>query len=110
MGGQDAFARCALNLLTNACEGDGIRQATRIRVRCRTVRGRILFQVRDDGPGFSAAGLHGLTTKKDGTGLGLTFARAIVEASGGTMMLDNLKTGGASVTCWFSAGKAIENS
>jgi signal transduction histidine kinase len=103
VGGYDAFARCALNLLANACEGDGTRRATRIRVRYRTIGARVLFQVLDDGPGFASSIGRGLSTKTDGTGLGLQFSRTIVEASGGSMTLSNLANGGARVTCWFSA-------
>jgi signal transduction histidine kinase len=117
VGGADAFARCALNIIVNACEGDGARYASSVRVVCERDGSRIRFQVEDDGPGFvdramtdATAELHTtLTTKDGGTGLGLLFARNIVEASGGQMMLSNAATGGASVTCWFQAIDAPTN-
>lgn len=104
-GGSEAFTRCLLNLLANACEGDGDRRANFVSVRCRRLGSHVWLQVRDDGPGFPDAIMRGftaITTKRDGTGLGLLFARSVVEASGGKMILSNPAGGGATVTCRFS--------
>ncbi|MEO6990813.1 MAG: ATP-binding protein, partial [Candidatus Baltobacteraceae bacterium] len=61
----------------------------------------------DDGPGFSPEGLeHALDrfwranparTSGEGSGLGLALAKAVVEAAGGSIVLANLKSGGAEV-------------
>jgi signal transduction histidine kinase len=66
-----------------------------------------ILRVRDDGPGFSSAGLERATARfwredsargRSGSGLGLAIARAIVEQAGGTINLANAPTGGADVT------------
>ena len=66
-----------------------------------------ILRVRDDGPGFSLAGLERATGRfwredsargRSGSGLGLAIARAIVEQAGGTIDLANAPTGGADVT------------
>ncbi len=105
-GGERAFAHVAINLLVNACEGDGIRRAQRVEVRVHPSqrrRDRMIFEFLDDGPGFRAELLRaplkgGLTTKGDGSGLGLSLIASIVEASGGTIQIRNLPATGACVT------------
>ncbi|MDQ2865931.1 MAG: HAMP domain-containing histidine kinase [Candidatus Eremiobacteraeota bacterium] len=66
--------------------------------------------VRDDGRGFSSDALADATKRfwradgarpRGGTGLGLAIARAIVEANGGTLILENAD-GGAKVSLRFS--------
>jgi signal transduction histidine kinase len=66
-----------------------------------------ILRVRDDGPGFSRAGLERATARfwredsargRSGSGLGLAIARAIIEQAGGTINLANAPTGGADVT------------
>jgi C4-dicarboxylate-specific signal transduction histidine kinase len=95
-----------VNLLVNACEGDGSRCAKSVIVSVTSdtpARGLVTFELTDDGPGFSVALLEastrgGLTTKTTGTGLGLSLVAHIVEASGGTVHLRNLPESGASVS------------
>jgi two-component system OmpR family sensor kinase len=69
-----------------------------------------ILRVRDDGPGFSNAGLERATSRfwredtargRSGSGLGLAIARAIVERAGGTITLANAPTGGADVTVYL---------
>jgi signal transduction histidine kinase len=69
-----------------------------------------ILRVRDDGPGFSRAGLERATARfwredsargRGGSGLGLAIARAIVEQAGGTITLANAPTGGADVTVFI---------
>jgi signal transduction histidine kinase len=90
-----------LNLLLNAVQampdGGRIDVAVEWDARHATVR------VADSGPGFSAKALRGafqpfFTTKEQGSGLGLTVARRIIEAHGGTITLANGERGGAVVT------------
>jgi two-component system OmpR family sensor kinase len=66
-----------------------------------------ILRVRDDGPGFSEAGLTRATGRfwredsargRGGSGLGLAIARAIIEKAGGTIVLSNSPAGGAEVT------------
>ncbi len=77
-GGAIALERVALNLLLNACEGDGTRGASRIRVEPAAGGVRVV----DDGPGLSARPSG--TTKTGGSGLGFRIVDAVVTASGGS--------------------------
>jgi signal transduction histidine kinase len=94
-----------LNLILNALEAldESSNGNRRIVVRCgqRDDRsGQVL--IRDSGPGFSSAAQAQLfepffTTKASGTGMGLSIARSIVDAHGGTIRAYNADTGGAIV-------------
>ena len=65
--------------------------------------GRAVIEIRDRGPGFTAEALeraHDLfyTTTESGLGLGIPFARKIIESFGGDIDLANLPEGGAKVS------------
>ncbi len=98
-------AHVLVNLLANACEGDGVRAARHAQVRLwrdPERPGHLTFEVADDGPGFPSELLAtalrgGLTTKAEGTGVGLSLVARIVETSSGTIALENLPPGGARV-------------
>jgi signal transduction histidine kinase len=105
-GGDRALAHVVLNVLVNACEGDGAGGASRVDVRLAEradgAGRRVLLEVADDGPGFRpellAASLRGgLSTKAGGTGIGLSLAAGIVEASGGALTVRNGAATGACV-------------
>lgn len=92
-----------LNLLHNAMEAlngeqDGPR---RVIVECRSKDAqRIAVSVRDTGPGLNSGTEEVVfepfyTTKRMGMGLGLSIARSIVEAHGGSICADNHPNGGA---------------
>ena len=107
-GGESSLARAALNLLVNACEGNGSQGASTIHVRIRCEGPDLLrVEVEDDGPGFDALVLEapggGYTTKPDGGGLGLTYIEAMMRASGGAWICENRKEGGARVVLELSS-------
>jgi putative PEP-CTERM system histidine kinase len=91
--------RLLTNLLTNACEalnGDGeIRISADVRSDGAAGRPALQFEVRDNGRGMSDEFIrHGLfkpfsTTKASGLGIGLTQCRGIVEAHGGTIVVES---------------------
>jgi signal transduction histidine kinase len=96
-----------INLLKNAAESGADPKSIELAL---SQAGRGLnIEVRDRGPGFSAAALeHALvpfySTKAAGTGLGLTLCREIVEAHGGRLRIANREDGGAVVTLWLPDG------
>lgn len=88
-----------LNLLRNADEALGDRKGT-IRVVLAVEGGDALLTVQDDGPGMSpdvAAQVFDpfFTTRAQGTGLGLSLCRNIVETAGGTISIESSPGTGA---------------
>jgi PAS domain S-box-containing protein len=92
------------NLLRNALEalsagGPGARQAC-IEVGLRRLPDELVLAVGDNGPGISAAVLESLpllTTKPEGTGIGLDLVQAAVENHSGRLAFDRSPLGGAEV-------------
>jgi signal transduction histidine kinase len=104
-GGEATLRRVLVNLVVNACEGDGERGADHIDVEVRHdgARGRVTIDVIDDGPGFSTDQLtaelgQARSTKLGGSGLGLGVALALAQASDGTLTRRNRSGGGAVVS------------
>jgi two-component system, NtrC family, C4-dicarboxylate transport sensor histidine kinase DctB len=100
--GEVGLRRIVENILHNACQGDGERHAYKIEVEVTLEGSRATLRVTDDGPGFSGTQLEGavtpfLTTKTDGSGLGLFSVTHLLHASGGALRRGNLEVGGAEV-------------
>jgi signal transduction histidine kinase len=94
-----ALKRILTNLIENAC-----RYAGRCRVSVATQDGTVTVTVGDDGPGVPAEMLETVfepfyrieesrNRNTGGTGLGLSVARALAEAHGGTLTLENRYVG-----------------
>lgn len=96
-----------INLLKNAAEAGGPIEEVRLSVKSDAPRG-VFIAVEDRGLGMSdevmkKALVPFFTTKPAGTGLGLPLSREIVEAHGGTLVVQRRHGGGTSVTCWLPA-------
>ena len=99
IGKPQALKRCLTNLVTNA---------VKFGVRARIVvedGPALLIRVRDEGPGIPAEELERVfepfyrvesSRNRDtgGTGLGLSIARDVAQAHGGSLVAQNLATGG----------------
>lgn len=101
-GGATVLERVLLNLLVNACEGDGTQGAANVWIRVHVHDAQVHMQVEDDGPGFPEAMLrapltHAATSKSDGSGLGLFLIHGVIVASNGRLILGQRIGGGARV-------------
>lgn len=87
---REKIKQVLINLMRNSIEampGGGT-----LRVSCGRHEGGVLIRVEDTGPGIeTSADVFDLfvTTKPDGTGLGLPIARRIVEAHGGALAYES---------------------
>ncbi len=103
-GGDSSLQRILLNLLVNACEGDGHRRATKVWVYIQQIDDRKdALVIADNGPGFAAEVLNQPlsqcpTSKDKGSGLGLYLVAGIAQASGGKVDRGTGDCGGARVT------------
>jgi two-component system, sensor histidine kinase RegB len=101
------FSQVVMNLLDNAFEANpkGL-----IRVELLKSKNKICFSVEDDGPGFHASVLRQkgepfVTTKKNGTGLGLYVSELFAQSLAGHLKLNNRLEKGAIVSMsWPTKG------
>ncbi len=95
---RDQLAQLLHNLLRNAEEA--MPAGGQVTVRTRDDAGRAVLEVEDTGPGIPADARArvlepGVTTKADGTGLGLALGARIAQGHGGTLEVDTAGGGGA---------------
>lgn len=95
----DKLRQMFLNLVSNAI--DAMEAQGTLTLRARAVEPWVEIQVVDTGPGV-CAGLNILepfvTTKSDGSGLGLAVAKRVVEDHGGTLDYHSRPRGGTTFT------------
>ena len=111
-GDRAQIERVLVNLLLNAMDATASRPPPRPPIGlgiARTDTGSIEFTVKDAGPGLSEAHLARLfhsfhSTKAHGMGLGLSIARSIVEAHGGTIRGENNAGAGATFRVTLPGG------
>jgi signal transduction histidine kinase len=103
-GGELALRRVVINLLANACEGDGQKHAAAVAVSVNDdpVHENVMIRVDDDGPGFGDI-RERMSSKTNGAGVGLSVVRGIVEASGGRFFMTRRREGGTTATVIFPA-------
>lgn len=101
---RDLMIQALLNILANAAEA-ALEVADRPTVRLTAERSRqrrLIVTVADNGPGVALGDPNQIfrpffTTKPHGTGVGLSLARQVVLAHGGTISVDRAPEGGAMV-------------
>lgn len=98
----DLLAQVVINLLRNAAEAAAAHTETpRVALRIAAMRaGRTMISVADNGAGVPAAVRQDIflpffTTRKTGTGVGLSFARQVMLAHDGSIEVDDAEGGGA---------------
>jgi signal transduction histidine kinase len=103
----DLLYRCVFNLVDNAIKYSG--EMATVLVRVEQAAGRVLFHVRDDGPGIAPeAAAHvferfyrvdrGRSRREGGTGLGLAIVRELVRSMGGDVTLESRVGAGSTFT------------
>ncbi len=98
---ENALRRCILNIFLNAVEA--MPDGGEIRVTTKIEKDRSILAISDDGPGLDRKTASKIfdpffTTKSNGTGIGLTVSKRIVEDAGGTL---DLKTTAPGEGCSF---------
>ncbi len=90
-----------VNLITNACQAmEGAEGAKLLEISSAVQDGRIVLRVSDSGPGVPPSLRERVfdpffTTRKDGSGIGLSFSHRIVADHGGSLRVDTSRWGGA---------------
>ena len=103
----DLIEQVLINLTTNAVQALSDRADGRIELISRlSERGRILIEVKDNGPGISPEALQSVfvpfyTTRKDGTGIGLSLSRQIMRLHKGDLTVVSRPGEGAAFTLRF---------
>jgi signal transduction histidine kinase len=99
----DMVLQVLVNLIINAIQATHGTADARVTIAVGDGNGMASCTVRDNGPGVPADRSEAIfrpfvTTKRDGTGLGLATSRRLIELHGGRLRLDNPGEPGASFT------------
>jgi PAS domain S-box-containing protein len=115
MADRRAVKQIVLNLLSNAVKFTP--SGGQVWLSARRVEGGVAIVVRDNGPGIPAEDLSRLgrafeqvctepRIAKNGAGLGLALARALVQKHGGTLAIESERGRGTAVVVFFPAEPA----
>jgi signal transduction histidine kinase len=112
-GDEDQFLRVLINLVTNAL--DNLAEGGEVRLRAVQANDSLRLEVADDGPGFTPEALQRavepfFTTRRQGTGLGLSLSAEIVKAHGWELILANRPEGGAVISVLIPAADLVVES
>jgi len=103
----DLVEQVLINLTTNALQALSDQDDGRIELTSRlSERGRVLIEVKDNGSGISSEALESVfvpffTTRKDGTGIGLSLSRQIMRLHKGDITAASRAGEGATFTLRF---------
>ena len=97
----DLLAQALMNLLRNAIRAASVQPSPRVQLKVRRIaQGKVAVEVCDNGLGIPAERREDIflpfyTTHKGGSGVGLSFARQVALAHGGTISATGSPDGGA---------------
>ena len=100
-----------VNLITNASQAmEGAEGAKILEIASGVQDGRIVLRVSDSGPGVPPSLREKVfdpffTTRKDGSGIGLSFSHRIIADHGGSLRVDTSRWGGAEFRIEFPASR-----
>ena len=101
-----------INLIQNAQDAmtNNIKKPS-IKINTNKYKNYLILSIEDNGPGFSADILKKafepyVTTKSHGTGLGLAIVKKIIEEHEGTIVVENIKSGGANINIQLPISKS----
>ncbi|KFF07684.1 sensor histidine kinase [Chryseobacterium luteum] len=102
---QKMIERCLINLYLNAIHAVADNQEKIIRTEIKTINKRIVLSVEDNGTGISneikdKIFLPFFTTRTNGSGIGLTLSKSIIEAHKGYLNYKSLEKG-SRFEIWF---------
>ena len=101
-----------INLIQNA--QDAMVNNTKkpsIKINTNKYKNYLVLSIEDNGPGFSEDILKKafepyVTTKSHGTGLGLAIVKKIIEEHEGTIVIENIKSGGSHINIQLPISKS----
>lgn len=93
--------RALMNLITNAIEASGREQ--RVSITLEADGGILLIRILDQGPGMEKEAFDNLfvpfyTKKRNGTGLGMSIAKKVIEGHSGKIRINSTRGEGTEVT------------
>jgi C4-dicarboxylate-specific signal transduction histidine kinase len=100
-----------VNLIMNACQAmEGVEGAKLLEIASGVQDGRIVLRVSDSGPGVPPSLREKVfdpffTTRKDGSGIGLSFSHRIIADHGGSLRVGTSRWGGAEFRIEFPASR-----
>ncbi|MGE4157499.1 MAG: PAS domain-containing sensor histidine kinase [Planctomycetota bacterium] len=109
---REQVKKVLVNLVLNALQAmESSGQGSKVTVGARTKPGRVVLQITDDGPGFAPEILASpftpfVTTRADGTGLGLAMVERVARDHGGSARILNRPEGGSVVEVEFPPAPA----
>lgn len=103
LGSPDSLERVFVNLFANAIQALSKKGNITVQTQFLPSEDRVEVRVMDNGPGIPPVDRYKIfqpffTTKEEGSGLGLSICRSIIQQHKGMIEADNLPEGGARIT------------